>query len=133
MEVVKQCDIAQLDLLLVVNVSFRRGSGNDISTRIHIQRNLCYVIFQINVEKWSHKIGGNEYWFNKQGSEVKVKLRSHITSWYLIEVVSNAGFIEHYQNPISFVHIYCELCCCLVVEFMVLKLFLHIDASYIYE
>lgn len=59
MEVVKQCDIAQLDLLLVVNVSFRRGSGNDISTRIHIQRNLYYVIFQINVEKWSHKIGGN--------------------------------------------------------------------------
>lgn len=59
MEVVKQCDIAQLDLLLVVNVSFRRGSGNDISTRIHIQRNLCYVIFQINVEKWSHKKGGN--------------------------------------------------------------------------
>jgi hypothetical protein len=59
MEVVKQCDIAQLDLLLVINASFRRGSGNDISTRIHIQPNLCYVIFQINVEKWSHKTGGS--------------------------------------------------------------------------
>ena len=58
MEVVKQCDIVQLDLLLVIITSFRRGSGNAISTRIHIQLNLCYVIFQVNVEKWSHKTGG---------------------------------------------------------------------------
>jgi hypothetical protein len=92
-------NMAKLNLVsqLVILTIFTLNQQHLISLILDVLSNLSYVIFQGNSEIWSHKTGGCliQVWLIWNALWRKSKLRSHNTSYCLIEVVTKTGLIVY--------------------------------------